>query len=244
MADAKPNRGLQFLMNCLEESPDLISAVKPMGHPLTPNATHKQKPNLTIETSIRSVQEPIKSLSGHAYSLTSRFVNRPSSAPGPWTYFTLEAPSKVRGLKFSSRVDKPSEPTPESYLVSDPFSSRFGYISREQRNQLPDQTSLGPGFYTVNTSSLAKSGHSFPLEERNLHTGAEGPGPGQYSTVISSPSNAYSIAKSNIIPPFTRSQKVGPGSYEIPTPKSAEGHKFSLVPRFDSSDSDKFECKD
>jgi hypothetical protein len=244
-ADAKQNRGIQFLMKCLDEAPDLISAVKNMGHPLTPNAKSTQKPNLTIETSIRSVQEPIKSLSGHAYSLTGRFANRPSSAPGPWTYFTMEAPREVKGVKFGSRVERSLEPRPESYLVSDPFSSRFGYLSREQKTQGPDETSLGPGFYKVNTSSLAKSGSTFPLEERNLKTAnsAKGPGPGQYHTGSSSPSNAYSIAKSNIIPPFIRSQKVGPGSYNIPTPKSAEGHKFSLVPRFDGSYSDKIDCK-
>lgn len=244
-----PNRGVSFFLKCMESSPDVINAIKGLSNPTRTEHKRpidKKDPQLVIETSNAVLIDPIKSLSGFAYNLKDRFASRPSSAPGPCTYFVMKPHQDMKGLKFSSRNEKELPSTPGSYALSDTLTTRFGYMTRQPKNKNGDEiTSPGPGAYQSTTNPFTTVGASFTRGSRDLSVQprTEVPGPGHYNTETPRSKNAYIISK----PGFsvtTRPQKLGPGSYEIASPLESHGHTFSIAPRFDSNFFDKVECEE
>jgi len=237
-------------MKCLDEAPDVLGYVKNMAtraaspDEKVPGERHRRQP-LSVESSIRSIKEPIKSLSGHAYSMGDRFVSRPSSAPGPWTYFTLKPPREIRGSKFTSRKEPPQEsiPSPGSYFISDKVSSRYGFMPREPKIKAQQaDNKIGPGFYDLNESVPKYVGTVFPKDSRDLviAKGDGVPGPGHYRTQSCDSAKCYSISKSNH-PSTASPQKLGPGCYDTETIKQPQGHTFSNSLRFDMPYFDRIE---
>lgn len=238
---SKKNRGFQLFMKCLDEAPDVIGtvrqmAVKASGHDnRTPGDKHRRQP-LSVESSIRNIKEPVKSLSGHAFNISDRFSGRPSSAPGPWTYFTLKPPTEIKGSKFTSRKEpkQESNPSPGSYFISEKSTSRYGFVPREPKNKVTQVGSkLGPGFYELAENAGKYTGTIFPKDSRELviAKGDGVPGPGHYRTNSCDSTKGFSISKNQSRPQSP--QKLGPGCYEVESVKQPIGPSFSNSLRFE-----------
>jgi hypothetical protein len=250
---SKKNRGFQVFMRCLDEGPDVLGAIRQAGQrdsarsEVSPEKRHRKQPR-SFETSIQSLKEPIKSLSGHVANLGDRFFSRPTSAPDPWTYFTMVQPREIKASKFSSR----REPSPAnvpgsgSYFLAQKASTRFGFMPREPKNKASlNDGKLGPGFYEINESASKYSGVVFPKDSRDLviSRGKGVPGPGHYRNQSCDSIKSYSMPKSSPSP-MQPIQKLGPGCYETEHVQQPKGPTFGNSLRFEMPYFERIESED
>jgi hypothetical protein len=238
---ASKNRGVLIFMKCLDETPDVLGTMQQMTSQALGSKARKERPRqrkVSVGCSVRRLKEPVRSLSGHTYNMSDRFIARPSSSPGPCDYFTMRSPPKaIEGAKFLSRKEfsEDSSSTPGPYYLSEAKTSQFGFVPREPKAKMTlSNDKLGPGYYEL-SDSPSKLGVSFPKGSRDhVKTNKDSvPGPGHYSSNSYDSVISYSISSSG--QPYSQpTSKLGSGYYETESVKQSQGHAFSTVDRFET----------